>query len=40
MAYRKAVRMTRGSRRVFASKARESAKSLSHQFIMRGGGYL
>lgn len=37
---RKALRMTRGGRRVFAKKARPSVSSFRREFILRGGGYL
>lgn len=37
---RYAVSSTRGSRRVFAQKARPSMSYVRSQFIMRGGGYL
>lgn len=37
---RKAVRMSRAGRRVFAQKAKPSTNSLRQQFNLRGGGYL
>lgn len=36
----KIVHSTRAGRRVFASKARPSVRTLSASFISRGGGYL
>lgn len=37
---RRIINMTRGSRRVFAKKARPSMVSLRQAYIPRGGGYL
>lgn len=40
MAKRFGIRSTRAGRRVFAQKAQQSASSIRHQFMLRGGGYL
>lgn len=37
---RRPVHMTRAGRRVFAKKARPSASTIRHDYILRGGGYL